>query len=58
MGQSDCGSFDFFRVFDKGNFLPAGTGMVLDADGKVLADIAPEELPSFFKTIPTTDGHG
>jgi glutaredoxin 3 len=31
---------------------------VLDVDGKVLADFGPEELPGFFKTISTTDGHG
>jgi len=31
---------------------------VLDADGKVRADFGPEELPGFFNTISTTDGHG
>ncbi|HEY5233360.1 MAG TPA: glutaredoxin family protein [Verrucomicrobiae bacterium] len=30
---------------------------VLDADGKILADFGPEELPGFLKTISTTDGH-
>jgi glutaredoxin 3 len=30
---------------------------VLDAAGQVLADFGPEELPEFFKTISTTDGH-
>jgi len=31
---------------------------VIDVDGKVLADFGPEQLPGFFKTISTTDGHG
>jgi glutaredoxin 3 len=31
---------------------------VIDVDGKILADFGPEELPGFFKTISTTDGHG
>jgi hypothetical protein len=31
---------------------------VLEVDGQVLADFGPEELPGFFKTISTTDGHG
>ena len=31
---------------------------VLDVDGTILADFGPEELPGFFKTISTTDGHG
>jgi glutaredoxin len=30
---------------------------VLEVDGKILADFGPEELPGFFKTISTTDGH-
>lgn len=31
---------------------------VMDVDGKILADFGPEELPGFFKTISTWDGHG
>ena len=31
---------------------------VIEADGKVLADFGPEQLPGFFKSISTTDGHG
>ena len=28
---------------------------VIEADGKVLADFGPEQLPGFFKTISTTN---